>query len=174
MFEPLKQKPPLVFIALKRLCVLALSIYLVIGLISAYRAWYQVKSLELGIAGSGSVIRPNDPRAEVIAGVSPGSLVEARLVSYARTTIDVRLELVQGEHAETLFVKTLRGNQWGFFDPRAKQATFGATLTAEVLDRFHAGPATLRATAIGREQWTRLPPPVIRNAEVVVQRKEAN
>jgi hypothetical protein len=39
----------------------------------------------------------------------------------------------------------------------------------DILSRFDEGAAIVRATAIGREQWTRLPPPVIREVPITIQ-----
>ena len=103
-----------------------------------------------------------------MSSLRDGSVVETTLVSYARTTIDVRLELIQGSHAETIATKRVRGNEWALFDPRSRQASESTVLTAELLDRFNKGPAQLRATAVGREQWTRLPPPVVREIIVAI------
>lgn len=97
-----------------------------------------------------------------------GSVIRTSLVSYARTTIDVQVELIQGQHSETIARQRLRGNDWAFFDPRSRQADQSTALTNDVLRRFNAGAAQLRATAIGREQWTRLPPPVIREMTVAI------
>jgi hypothetical protein len=166
MFQPLPSQRSFVFVLLKRLCLVVLSAYLVIGLISAYRAWYQVKSLDLRLEGSGSLFVPNDSRAEIVGGVANGSVFEADLVSYARTHIDVRLELVQGTNSETLALGTLPGNEWGFWDPRTRQRSFKTVLTDEVLNHFQPGRAKLRATATGRHQWMRLPPPVVREITV--------
>jgi hypothetical protein len=171
MFQPLPSQSSFVFVLLKRLCLVVLSTYLVIGLISAYRAWYQVKSLDLRLQGFDSVVRPNDVRGESIVGVMHGSVFEADLVSYARTHIDVRLELVQGAKSETLAFETLPGNQWGFWDPRTRQRSFKTVLTEEVLNHFQPGRAKLRATAIGRHQWMRLPPPVVREIAVELPAK---
>lgn len=166
MFQPLPSQRSFAFVLLRRLCFVVLSAYLVIGLISAYRAWYQVKSLELRLEGSGSLFDPNDNRAEIVGGVANGSVFEADLVSYARTHIDVRLELVQGTNSETLAFGTLPGNEWGFWDPRTRQRSFKTVLTDEVLNHFQPGRAKLRATATGRHQWMRLPPPVVREITV--------
>ena len=171
MFEPLPNHQPFLMALLKRLCLVVLSVYLVIGLISAYRAWYQVKSLDLRLQGFGSVFTPQDPRAEAVTGLRNGSVFEADLVSYARTHIDVRLELVQGTNSETLTAGTLPGNDWGFWDPRTRKRSFKVVLTDEVLTHFQPGRAKLRATATGRHQWMRLPPPVVREITVELPAK---
>jgi len=44
-----------------------------------------------------------------------------------------------------------------------------AIVTEDVLDQFDGGKAWLRATAVGRPQWTRLPPPVIKELVVEIQ-----
>lgn len=173
MFAPLPNQRPLVLVLLRRLCLVVLGAYLVIGLISAYRAWYQVKSLDLKLTGFGSVVRPNDRRAESVVGIMNGSVFEADLVSYARTHIDVRLELIQGGNVETLGFGTLPGNEWGFWDPRTRQRSFRGVLTNEVLSHFQSGKATLRATATGRHQWMRLPPPVVREMTIELPKTEA-
>jgi hypothetical protein len=148
--EPIKRLRILVLI--KWVCLPLLVVYLCLGMIAAYRAWYQVRSLEL--YSSDSILQD-------------GSRVSTTLISYARTTIDVRIEMVQGSHTELISTRHLPGNDWAFFDPRNRQASQTTLLTLDVLKRFAPGKAQIRATAIGREQWTRLPPPVIR--EVVVE-----
>lgn len=106
MFESLARKDSRSRALLKATLVVLLVVYLSIGMMAAYRAWFQVKSLDLKT--NDSVLRH-------------GSVVETILVSYARTTIDVRVELIQGSHAETIATKRLRGNEWAFFDPRSRQ-----------------------------------------------------
>jgi hypothetical protein len=168
MFQSLPNQRPFALVLLKRLCLVVLSAFLVIGLISAYRAWYQVHSLNLRLTCfNGHVTRYLDGRRDdTPCRVMNGSGFEADLVSYARTHIDVRLELVQGTNAQTLTFGTLPGNQWGFWDPRTRQRSFKTVLTDEVLNHFQPGRAKLRATATGRHQWMRLPPPVVREMTV--------
>lgn len=136
----------------KRAFKVVLGMYLVIGLTAGYRAWFQVKSLQL--QSTDSILRR-------------GSAVETMVVSYARTPVEVRLELIQGSHSETFAVQRVPNNTWSFFDPRTRQASQSAVLTGDVLGRFEAGKALLRATATGRPQLTRLPPPLVR--ELVVE-----
>jgi hypothetical protein len=76
---------------------------------------------------------------------------------------------VQGSHAETLAVQFVRGNEWGSIDPRARRASQAVVLAPEVLSRFRAGAAVLRATATGRPQWMRLPPPTVRESAVEIR-----
>ena len=72
---------------LRKGTVVFVGAFLVIGAISTYRAWVQVRYLEL---------RSSDRTLRV------GSVVETDIVNSARTTIAVRLELLQGTRAETL------------------------------------------------------------------------
>lgn len=53
----------------------------------------------------------------------------------------MRLELIQGPHAEELGTQGVRRNEWAFFDPRPRQASQTFVLAAEVLARFQPGPA---------------------------------
>ena len=151
MFEDLAIKEACSIILFKRAFKLLVGAYLVIGLMAGYRAWYQVKSLQL--ESTDAVLRS-------------GSAIETTVVSYARTPIEVRLELVQGAHSETFAVQHIPDNTWAFLDPRSLQASQTAVLTGNFLERFGTGKAKLRATAIGRPQLSRLPPPLVRELEV--------
>ena len=156
MFDSLtiRDARPLAF--MKRTFQVAVGAYLVIGLIAGYRAWYQVHSLDL--TTSGPTLRSGSP-------------VTTKVVTYARTPVTVRLELIQGTHSEVLSTRGVRGNEWAFFDPRPRQASQTFLLTSEMLARFRKGPAQLRATATGRPQLSRLPPPLVRELAVDIQPK---
>ena len=138
---------------LKRVFVLVIVALLGIGMVSSYRAWVQVRSLELSAPGA----------------LSAGAIVEAAVVTSGRTMVDVEVDLIQGTHSERLIFVHLRGNNLGFFDPRTRQAAGSATLTTDILSRFQPGRARLRAVATGRHQWTRLPPPTVREFDVVIR-----
>ena len=155
MFESLAIKEARSMVLVKRAFKLVVGVYFVIGLTAGYRAWFQVKSLEL--QSTDSILRP-------------GSAIQTTLVSFARTPIEVRLELIQGAHSETFAVQHLPDNDWAFLDPRTRQASQSVVLTADVLRRFEAGKAQVRATATGRPQLSRLPPPLVRELEVEIER----
>lgn len=159
MFEGSSNKESALKVWLKRLGLLAVAFCLSIGFIAAYRAWFQVKSLDLRLVAA--------PEAPIITNSTE---VETTVVSYARTTVDVHLELIQGTHAETLAVQQVPGNHWAFFDPRTRQASQRISIDRQILDRFSVGRAQVRATAVGREQWTRLPPPMVRELAVEIRR----
>jgi hypothetical protein len=138
---------------LKRVFAAVIAVYVGVGLVSAHRAYIQVRSLEF-----------NAP-----VTLSSGTVVETLLVSSGRTTVDVEVDLIQGAHTERLFTMQLRGNQWGFWDPRARHGSSSLILTPEMLSKFEPGAARLRSVATGRPQWTRLPPPTVHEREVEIK-----
>lgn len=141
-------------VLLKRVFTIIVSVYLVIGMISAYRAFYQVRSVEI-------------QSADVLQS---GSVISTNVVSYARGPVDVRLELVQDGQSATIAAMRVRGNEWGLLDPRTQRGSQSIVLTDDVLIQFANGKAIVRAIAIGRPQWGRLPPPLIRERVVSIQR----
>lgn len=139
----------------KRLVLAFILVQLPIGVLSSYRAWVQIK--ELTLETDGAVLRP-------------GAIVRSKLVSWARTESDARIELVQGDHVETLGEVYVSRNHEPVFDPRPKHDSVVVTLSGDMLARFDDGPARLRATAVGRPQWLRTPPPTVREQAVVIDR----
>ena len=140
---------------LKRLFVLMIVALLLIGTVSSHRAYFQVRSLELSA-----------PRA-----LSAGSIVNASVVGSGRTQVDVEVDLNQGAHSERIMHLHLTGNNLAFFDPRQQHDSDSLALTSETLSKFQLGPARLRAVATGREQWTRLPPPTVREIDVEIKER---
>ena len=138
---------------LKRLFVFVIVALLVIGAVSSHRAYFQVRGLELTAP---SVL-------------SAGSIVNASVIGSGRTPVDVEVDLIQGTHSERLLHLRLTGNNLGFFDPRQQHGSNSVALNAETLSKFQPGPARLRAVATGREQWTRLPPPTVREFNVEIK-----
>ena len=138
---------------LKRAFVFVIVALLVIEAVSSHRAYFQVRSLEL-----------NAPTV-----LSVGSIVNASVVGSGRTQVDVEVDLIQGTHSERLMHVHLTGNNLAFFDPRQQHGSDSVALTAETLSTFQPGPARLRAVATGREQWTRLPPPTVREIDVEIK-----
>ena len=139
---------------LKRACVIVVGVYLLIGMIALYRAVTQIHSLDLQSDG---ILRS-------------GSSVKATVVSYARVPIDLRIELIQDDHSEIVAVQQVQKNEWSLLDPRTREATQTTVLTDDLLARFESGKAIVRATAIGRLQFDRLPPPMVREVMVDIQR----
>lgn len=155
MFDTLTIRDARPILWLKRAFVAIIVALLAIGMVSAHRAYFQVRDLEL-----------NAPHE-----LTGGSVVETSVVSSGRTTVDVVVELIQGTHTETLLKLRLNGNELGFFDPRKRYGTDSVTLTPEMLSKFQPGNARLRSVAIGRHQWFRLPPPTVREFDVVIQKQ---
>jgi len=152
MFDSLTIKDAWPISWLKRLFVAIIAALLAIGMVSAHRAYFQIRNLEL-----------NAPDL-----LTEGSVVQTSVVSSGRTACDVVVELIQGAHSERLLKLHLNGNELGFFDPRAQEDSSRVTLTRDILSSFQPGTARLRAVAIGRHQWFRLPPPTIRELDVVI------
>jgi hypothetical protein len=154
MFDSLSFQDARPIALLKKAILILLALCVVTALVSGYRAYYQVRSLELQLTEP--ILRN-------------GSVVQIAVVGSGRTTIDVRLELIQGAHSETLAVQHLPGNAWASFDPRSTRGSYRVMLTPALLARFHNGPAKVQAIATGRPQWTRLPPPEVREVTVEIQ-----
>jgi hypothetical protein len=155
MFDSLsiKDSRPVAF--LKTAILIFLALFLLIGMASSHRAYFQVRSLELHA----------DPTLRT------GTTIQTTVISSGRTYVDVQIELVQEGHSQTLAVQCVPGNEYAFFDPRTQQASLAVVLTPEIIARFKAGPAQLRAAARGRSQWTRVPPPVVRELDVEIKRE---
>jgi len=150
MFESLTIPEARPIVWLKRVFVFVIVVFLAIGMVSSHRAYVQVRSLDLKAPHS----------------LAAGSIVETAVVSSGRTPVDVDVDLIQGTHSERLFSLHVPDNELAFFDPRAQRASHGVILSAEVFSKFQPGMARLRSVATGREQWTRLPPPTVRELEV--------
>ena len=144
------------FAWVKRACAIVVSVYLVIGMIAAYRALVQVHRLEV-------------QSPEVL---QPGSEVSATVVSYARVPLEIRIELVQGEHYEIIAVQRVPNNEWSLLDPRTQTASLTAILSADILERFAEGKAIVRATVDRRQQLGRHAPPVIQEQVVNIPRHD--
>jgi hypothetical protein len=133
------------------LIFVVLVTYLLPGLFSSYRAWVQVRSLDLFV-----------PRKEL----QIGDTIRVRTVSWARTWVDVDLLLVQGAHADTLATHEIPKNHNASIDPRWRRDSIDLVVTEPLLKGYERGPATIRVSATGGPQWLRTPPPLLREAAV--------
>ena len=131
--------------------VLVLSTYVLPGLFSSYRAWVQIRNLDLIV-----------PRKEL--GI--GDTVRVNTVSWARTWVDVDLVLIQGKRVDTLATHEIPRNHNASIDPRWRRDSIIVVLTPSILAGYTPGPATIRAHAIGGPQWLRTPPPLVRESLV--------
>jgi hypothetical protein len=138
----------------KRVCVIVASVYLVIGMIALYRALVQVHSLEI-----------QSPHV-----LQHGSSATATVVSYGRVPLTLQLELVQEDHAEIIAFQRVPTNEWSLLDSRTREWSQTVVITDELLARFNDGQATIRVTAIGRQQLGHFPQPVIRAQFIALQR----
>jgi hypothetical protein len=152
IFSPRVIAEPRWLTLLKRCLLLIVAFHLLVGLLSSYRAYYQIHSLDIF---SDQVLQA-------------GSVVQTKVVTYGRSFADVKLELIQDGLAVTLHEQRVAANEFGFYDPRTQKAEFSISMTPQTLARLTPGPALLRATAVGRHQWMRLPPPVVREMPVEI------
>jgi hypothetical protein len=155
MFESTAIRDTRAIAWVKRACAIVVSAYLVIGMIATYRALVQVRRLDV-------------QSPEVLQA---GSEVSATVVSYARVPLEMRIELVQGEHYEIIAAQRVPKNEWSLLDPRTQTASQSAVLTADILGRFTEGKAIVRATVDRRQQLGRHPPPVVQEQVVNIQRR---
>ena len=139
----------------KRAVLWFILLQLPIGALSSYRAWVQIKELTL------TTTSPT---------LSPGVVVQSNLVSWARVESDARIEIVQGNRVAMLGEVYLPRNHEPVFDPRPKSGSVAVTIEPQMLAAFDPGPAVLRASAVGRPQWLRVPPPTIRELAVIISK----
>ncbi len=154
MFDSLSFQDARPIAYLKKAILVFLAVFLIIGMVSTHRAYVQVRSLKLH----------TDPI------LHSGSDIQTTVVSSGRTPVDVQVELIQGTHSEMVGVQHVPKNNLAFFDPRTREASQTVVLSPELLARYQSGTAQVRATAIGRMQWTRTPPPVVRELSIEIQR----
>ena len=155
MFEALAIKDTRGIALVKRVCLIVISVYFVIGMIALYRALVQVHRVELNAA----------------APLRDDSAISATVLSYGRTPVDLRLELVQQTHTETLATKQLAKNDWALLDFRIRKFTETVVLPRDVLDKFADGKAVVRATVTGRLQLGHMPAPIAREQDVEIQHR---
>jgi hypothetical protein len=154
LFESSWSEESRALVILKKAILGFVAILSVFAVMSGYRAYFQVRSLEL---------RP----AERV--LRSGTIIEVKAESYARTPVDVRLELIQGAKTKILGEVRIPRNYDPALDPRVKMASLTVALTPELLSGFEPGPAQLRATAEGRMQFGRTPPPLVREVSVEIK-----
>jgi hypothetical protein len=152
MFAARAPEAPLVRLV-RRAILASLIFFLAAGAWSSYRAWFQVKSVHIELAD-------RDLRG--------GGTARVDVVTYGRVPVDVRVEMIQDARSETLAVQRVSAHHDGFFDPRTIHGSLSVVLSPATLSHFHAGPGVLRATARGRPQWLREPPPLVEEIPVQI------
>ena len=151
-FDSRFDDPPSIALVRKVLIVFV-AVHIPLALWSGYRAIVQVQRLELSSTD------------HVMRG---GSAIRVGVVSSGRTSVDMTLEMIQGARAETLGTRHVNGSRNPAYDPRFRRGSLAVALTPELLARFQPGAAVLHATARGRSQWLRTPPPEIRELPVEI------
>lgn len=145
-------KPPPTYRALRLLTIVVLSAWLPLAAWSGYRAIVQIFRLDLQASS---------------AQLRPGTVVSAHVMTSGRAHADLVIELVQRDVRDTVARLFVPGGRDGALDPRPRHGDLQVVLAAEQLDRLSPGAAIIRATAVGRSQWFRTPPPTVR--EVTAQ-----
>ena len=142
------------FTILRRVIIAAAIIHFSLAAASGYRAIVQV--YDVTIETPSPTIRAGQP-------------LTVHVSTSGRTYVDVRVDLVQGNHTETIGSTTVDSNDSFFYDPRPKGIAMNVVVPNDILSRFAPGNATVRATAVGRPQWLRTPPPTADEARVTVE-----
>jgi hypothetical protein len=140
---------------LKRIIVPLLAVHVVLALWSGYRAIVQVYSVDVWITNP--VLRVGSPVAYTAVGSG-------------RVTVTVQLELIQNSLKQQIGRRVINTYTTPSYDPRPIRGSEIVSLTPEMLAPFAAGPATIRATATGRAQWLRTPPPTVREIAVAIEK----
>ena len=146
---------PKFMVILKWIILPLLVVHVVLASWSGYRAIVQVYSVDVAVADS--VIRAGSP-------------VVYNAVGSGRVTVTLRLELVQDSLKQPIGQHIINTYTTPSYDPRPIRGGATVALTPAMLARFTAGPATIRATATGRAQWLRTPPPTVREIPIVIEK----
>src|ERR1041385_7190746 len=144
-------------VVLRRVIVPLVAIHIILATWSGYRAVVQVFSLDVLVPA---------------AIVHDQSMVGFRATSSGRVWVTERVELIQGSHSETLIATRVPSTVNPSYNPRPVRATQSVPVSADFIDRFAAGPAPLPATAVGRPQWLRPPPPTVREMAITIVKGE--
>jgi hypothetical protein len=104
--------PSIVFV--RRALIVLVAAHVPLALWSGYRAIVQVQRLELRAPGR---------------ALRDGSRIRVDVVSSGRTTVDVRLEMIQGARVETLGVRRVQTSGNPAYDPRFRRASMAVVLT---------------------------------------------
>ena len=123
-----------------------LAVFLAVGALASYRAYQPV----FGVS-----IRVDPPALEA------GAAVRVETVTSGRGPVTIRVEVVQGSHAETVAIDHVASRRWAFWDLRLVRRATRASLSRALLARLEPGPVVVRATVQGAPAWLRQPPAVV-------------
>jgi hypothetical protein len=135
----------------RHIAIAVMCMHVMVSCWSFYRRIWQVLRIEVSVSSP---------------VLTPGSTVSYDVITSGETNNRIRLELVQGSHAETLLEHRGRVSSVSAYDLRLFQYTPTVSITAELLARFQPGPATVRLTAFGGQKLLRTPPPRVRELAV--------
>ena len=141
-----RTRDPAVYRLLRKATLVVVAVWIPLAAWSGFRAIVQVFRLDL--------VAP--PVA------SAGGEITANVVISGRAHVDLTLELVQGSRTVVVGHRFVRGNRDGALDPRPRRDALTVRLTEEQLAGWTSEPLFIRATAVGRSQWMRTPPPTVR------------
>ncbi len=139
---------------LRVLTLSLLAAFLAVGIVASYRAYYPVSSVR--------ILLPE-------AIIRVGSRFRVDTVSSGRGPVSIEVELVQGTRKATIVIDRVSSRPWAFWDLRLARHSTYAVVDESLLTRFAAGPAVVRATAVGAPAWLRQPPPVVQDVAVELQ-----
>jgi hypothetical protein len=128
-----------------------------------------------GIAGYRAIVQIYRVELQAPDTIRAGSEVSVGVTTSGRVTSSATLVLVQGKRVDTLHRRVISDNHIGWFisqsiNPFPVRDSMTVVVSPEVLARFDAGPATLRAIGLGGSQWMRVPPPTVRERNVMLVR----
>jgi len=129
-----------------------------LALFSGYRAIVQVYSVELRLS----------PPA-----LQEGATVIAAVRTSGRTHVEVVVELIQEHRVDTLAAFLVRSNRPAAVDPRTRSEVLRHVVQPGALAHLRSGRAIVRATATGRSQWMRTPPPTVRELRLLCPESSA-
>ncbi|HXK10245.1 MAG TPA: hypothetical protein VMT70_11415 [Vicinamibacteria bacterium] len=143
--------------SLRRLARVALvsgvAVFLAVGALASYRAYQPVYSVTIRIG---------------VVALEPGADIRVETVTSGRGPVTIRVEIVQGSHAETVAIDHVASRQWAFWDFRLVRRATHARASRALLSRFEAGPVVVRATVQGARAWLRQPPAVVEDVPALV------
>ncbi len=135
---------PTSYMIVRRILSTLLVLFLCFGIISANRAYTQVRSVNVSSPPT----------------LHGGETITGRIVSSGRVAVMLNVDLVQGDRRLQLASHMVPGNRDPFFNFIFRHDSTTAVISPTALSNFSAGPAELVATGLGRSQWLRVPPPV--------------
>jgi hypothetical protein len=152
--RPLLRPEPAAVLWVKRVCIAAFAIHMLFFTWSIYRRLRQIIHIEL--TSSDMVL-------------TAGTTVSYDVIASGEVRNRIRLELVQGTHAETLREELSRVNYISSYDPRIFRYQRSQRITTQLLAHFESGPATLRLTGFGSQKLLQTPAPRVRELAVQIR-----